>query len=114
VEFIREIAPPGVTVEVIEEHHSAAPVLVPRDGPGIRAADAALAEAFGVRPVFIREGGSIPVVNTFRDELGASSVLIGLGLPDDNAHSPNEKFSLEDFRRGMVTMAAFLDEMAKG
>jgi acetylornithine deacetylase/succinyl-diaminopimelate desuccinylase-like protein len=109
IAYLEEIAPPGVRVEVMT-HHSAAPVLVRRDGPGVLAAETALREAFGVRPVFIREGGSIPVVVTFREEIGAPSVLMGLGLPDDNAHSPNEKFSVEDFRRGMVAMAAFLRE----
>jgi acetylornithine deacetylase/succinyl-diaminopimelate desuccinylase-like protein len=110
-EFIREIAPPGVSIEIID-HHSAAPVLIARDGRGLREAEESLAEAFGARPVLIREGGSIPVVNTFKEELGAGSVLMGLGLPDDNAHSPNEKFSIADFRRGMVAMAGFLARMS--
>ncbi len=109
-EFIREITPPGVTVE-IKRYHSAPPVLVSRESPGVRAAAAALASAFGKEPVFIREGGSIPIVNTFKDELGADSILIGLGLPDDNAHGPNEKFSVADFYRGMATMAEFLEEL---
>ena len=65
------------------------------------------------RPVLVREGGSIPVVNTFKEELGIDSVLIGLGLPDDGAHGPNEKFSLADFQRGVLTMAALIDEVSK-
>ena len=54
--------------------------------------------------------GSIPVVNTFQEALGVESLLLGLGLPDDNTHSPNERFRLKDFYRGIVTMGAFLDE----
>ena len=73
----------------------------------------AYARGFGREPVFIREGGSIPVVNTFQEELGAQSLLMGLGLPDDDAHAPNEKFRIEDFYRGMVTMAAFLEEFGR-
>jgi len=111
-EFIREITPPGVKVEVLR-HHGASPVLVPRGGPAVRAAAAAMARVFGREPVFIREGGSIPVVNTFKNELGVDSVLIGLGLPDDNAHSPNEKFSIPDFYRGMAVMVEFLAELGK-
>jgi acetylornithine deacetylase/succinyl-diaminopimelate desuccinylase-like protein len=109
-EFIRQIAPREVSIEILR-HHGASPVLVQREGPAVRAAEAALAAAFGRQPVFMREGGSIPVVNTFKDELGAESVLVGLGLPDDNAHSPNEKFALPDFYRGMVVMAEFLEEL---
>ncbi len=109
-DFIREIAPEGVTVELID-HHGAEPVLVSRDGPAVKAAVAAMGRAFGCEPVFLREGGSIPVVNTFKKELGAESVLIGLGLPDDNAHSPNEKFCVDDFYRGMAVMAEFLEEL---
>jgi len=109
-EFIREITPPGVTIEIIR-YHSARPVLVPRDNPAVGAAAAAMGRAFGKEPVFIREGGSIPIVNTFKDELGADSILMGLGLPDDNAHGPNEKFCVADFYRGMAAMAEFLDEL---
>jgi acetylornithine deacetylase/succinyl-diaminopimelate desuccinylase-like protein len=111
-QFLREIVPPGVTIEILS-HHGASPVLVSRDGPAVRAAAAALASAFGREAVFIREGGSIPVVSDFKEELGAESVLIGLGLPDDNAHSPNEKFCLRDFYRGMLVMAEFLEELGR-
>jgi acetylornithine deacetylase/succinyl-diaminopimelate desuccinylase-like protein len=111
-QFLREIVPPGVTLDFLS-HPGASPVLVSRDGPAVRAAAAALTTAFGREPVFIREGGSIPVVSDFKEELGAESVLIGLGLPDDNAHSPNEKFCLRDFYRGMVVMAEFLEGLGR-
>ncbi len=109
-DYMREIAPEGVTLEFID-HHGAEPVLVSREGPAVKAAVAAMARAFGREPVFMREGGSIPVVVDFKKELGAESVLIGLGLPDDNLHSPNEKFCVDDFYRGMAVMAEFLEEL---
>jgi len=62
--------------------------------------------------VFAREGGSIPVVATFKQVLGADSILMGLGLGDDNAHAPNEKFSLDSFQKGIETTAYLLEEVA--
>ncbi len=111
-DFIREVLPPGVVAEVIR-YHSARAVLIPRESPVLGAARTAMARGFGTEPVLIREGGSIPIVTTFKQELGADSALIGLGLPDDNLHSPNEKFSIPDFYRGMVVMAEFLEEFGK-
>ena len=67
----------------------------------------ALEKAFGCQPILTREGGSIPIVNQFKKILGADSLLLGLGLPDDNAHSPNEKFNLDCFEKGQM-MSAFL------
>jgi acetylornithine deacetylase/succinyl-diaminopimelate desuccinylase-like protein len=110
--FLREIAPAGVTLE-LRKHHGARPVLVPREGRTVQAAARAIERGFGRAPVFVREGGSIPVVNTFQAKLGVQSLLIGLGLPDDNPHSPNERFRIEDYYRGMVTAAAFLEELGK-
>jgi acetylornithine deacetylase/succinyl-diaminopimelate desuccinylase-like protein len=112
-EFLLELAPPTVTVEIVV-HHGAKPVLVPRGGKAVEAAVRAYRVGFGREPVFIREGGSIPVVNTFQEELGVHSLLMGLGLPDDGAHAPNERFRVEDYHRGSITMAAFLEEMGKG
>jgi succinyl-diaminopimelate desuccinylase len=64
------------------------------------AAAEALERGFGRKPVFIREGGSIPIVTAFKEQLGIDTLLLGWGLDDDNTHSPNEKFSLSDFHRG--------------
>ncbi len=111
-DFLREIAPPTVEIEILS-HHGAKPVLVPRSGKGVQAAVKAYERGFGKSPVFIREGGSIPVVNTFQAELEAQSLLLGLGLPDDDAHAPNEKFRIEDFYRGMVMMAALIEELGR-
>ena len=66
-----------------------------------------IAEAFNREPVLLREGGSIPIVNEFKKVLGADTLLLGLGLPEDNAHSPNEKFDLDCFKDGQ-RMSAFL------
>ena len=66
-----------------------------------------MAKAFGTKPILMREGGSIPIVNEFKKVLGADTLLLGLGLPDDTAHSPNEKFNLDCFANGQ-RMSAFL------
>jgi succinyl-diaminopimelate desuccinylase len=78
---------------------------------------AAAAEAvelgFGRAPVFIREGGSIPVVSTFREQLGVDTLLLGWGLNDDNTHSPNEKFNLADFQRGIKASAHLWQQLSQ-
>ncbi len=109
--YVMENAPEGVTVEV-ENLHNAAPVLVPRDSDMVQAGMRALEQGFGARPVFIREGGSIPIVGTFQDCLKSPVLLLGYGLATDNIHSPNEKFHLENFRRGARTSAALMREAA--
>ena len=73
----------------------------------------ALKQAFGAEPILIREGGSIPIVNEFKKILGADSLLLGLGLPDDNAHSPNEKFHLDCFEKGQRMSAFLWPELAR-
>lgn len=110
-EHLHKICPPTVKLDV-RPLHGAMPVLVPSDSPFLAAGKRALAKGFGAEPVFIREGGSIPVVATFKELLGIDTILMGLGLHDDNAHSPNEKFNLEDYQRGIETVAYLLDEIA--
>ena len=83
------------------------------NGREMQAAAKALERAFGHRPVFVRDGGSIPVVTTFKQVLGIPSVLMGLGLPDDNLHSPNEKLYLPNFYRGILASIHFMDELAR-
>ncbi|MEJ5287150.1 MAG: Dipeptidase [Candidatus Kapaibacterium sp.] len=104
--YIREIAPPTVDIE-IKPLHGGNPVMTPIDTIWMRKAKEALRIAFGVEPVFIREGGSIPVCETFQRVLGASPVLIGFGLPTDNIHSPNENFSLDNFFGGINAIANY-------
>jgi acetylornithine deacetylase/succinyl-diaminopimelate desuccinylase-like protein len=109
---VRRLAPPAVRVDVRLLHHGR-PALLPRDIPQMRAAVRAYEQGFGRAPVFTREGGSIPVVSTFLETLGLPSILMGFGLPDDNLHSPNEKFELSNFYRGITTAIHFLDEVAR-
>lgn len=106
---VAEACPRGVTAEV-RILHSAAPSLVDPDNRFIRAAAEALTETFGRETVFIRSGGSIPIVGLFQQHLGIPSVLMGFGLPDDNLHAPNEKFHLPNLWRGIEAVARFLEK----
>ncbi|MDA3843585.1 MAG: dipeptidase [Candidatus Kapabacteria bacterium] len=109
---LKSIAPPTVTIE-FTNLHGGTPVLVERESKPVDAAMTALEKAFGKKPVFMREGGSIPVVDQFRVVLNVPSVLMGFGLPSDNIHSPNENYSVENYYGGIKTSALFLDEMSK-
>jgi acetylornithine deacetylase/succinyl-diaminopimelate desuccinylase-like protein len=84
----------------VKAGHGAEPYLVSPTSPQAQAAMRALKSAFGHEPVLLREGGSIPIVNDFRKQLGVDTLLLGMALPDDNAHSPNEKFDLDCFAKG--------------
>jgi succinyl-diaminopimelate desuccinylase len=108
---LTELLPPGINMELVE-HHGAPGVVMPLDSPYLQAAAAAVEAGFGRRPVFIREGGSIPIVNTFAELLKADVLLLGWGQNDDNPHSPNEKFSLDDYHRGIRASAALWQELA--
>lgn len=111
-EFVERNTPAGVRVQ-ITELNGAEPVLVDRKLPQVQAAVRAIETGFGKPPVFIREGGSIPVVNMLKRLLGMEAILLlGWGTPEDGAHSPNERFSLEDFHRGTRASAALLYELA--
>ncbi len=110
--FFEERLPPGIQMELID-YHGAPGVVVPLDSPYISAASAAIESAFDRPPVFIREGGSIPIVNTFTAELGADVLLLGWGQNDDNTHSPNEKFSLDSYHRGTLASANLWEQIAK-
>lgn len=110
--YLKNIQPRGLDVRVTDLH-GAAPMLVSRDQPALRAAEKAINAGFGTHPVYIREGGSIPIVNHFKEILGFESILLlGWGSPDDGAHSPNERFLLDDFHKGIRSAAALLYELA--
>jgi acetylornithine deacetylase/succinyl-diaminopimelate desuccinylase-like protein len=109
---LARLCPPTVRLEV-KAGHGGDPYLVSPDSPLARAALRALRQAFRCEPVLLREGGSIPIVNDFKRILGAESLLLGLGLPDDNPHSPNEKFSLDCFAGGMEMSVRLWQELAK-
>ncbi len=110
---VREVAGPGVTVETTLLH-SARAVLADRSSATVRAARRALSRVWGVPTVFNRSGGSIPIVISFREILGLDAVLAGLGLEDDRLHSPNEKFAIDNFFKGIRTSAYLFEELARG
>ena len=104
--YLKKICPKNVRME-IEPGHGGVPYIMQPTSPEVGAARVALKKAFKADPVLLREGGSIPIVTDFKRILGVDTLLIGLALPEDNAHSPNERFSLECFEKGM-NMAAYL------
>jgi acetylornithine deacetylase/succinyl-diaminopimelate desuccinylase-like protein len=110
--YVEKIAPAGVDVEV-RLIHSGDPCLIPVDNPYIQAATRALRAVWGKDTVFIRSGGSIPIVGDFSRHLGLPCVMMGFGLPDDNLHAPNEKFNLRNFELGIVSLIRFLEEAAR-
>jgi len=110
--MLSELCPPGIEMELIDFHGSPG-VLIPLDSPYIAAAARAIEHAFGCWPVFTREGGSIPIVTAFHATLEADVLLLGWGQDDDNAHSPNEKFSLADFHRGIKASARLWKELSE-
>ncbi len=109
--FLKRHCPPTVRLEIRDAHGSEAYHVSPQS-PDAQAALRALREAFQAEPVLLREGGSIPIVNQFRKILGLDTLLVGLALPDDNAHSPNEKFDLNVFARGQRMSALLWRELA--
>jgi acetylornithine deacetylase/succinyl-diaminopimelate desuccinylase-like protein len=111
-EALRTATPPGVTCEVIVRH-GGNPVVTPADHPAVRAASRAMAAVFRKEPVIVREGGSIPPAEVFQRMLGIESVLVGVGLPDDCIHAPNEKFDLDHYAMGIRVLARLWDEMAE-
>jgi acetylornithine deacetylase/succinyl-diaminopimelate desuccinylase-like protein len=110
--YVERIAPPGVDVEV-RLIHAGDPCLIPVDNLYIQAATRALREVWGRETVFIRSGGSIPIVGDFARHLGLPSVMMGFGLPDDNIHAPNEKFCLKNFELGIESLIRFLEEAGR-
>lgn len=110
--YIMKITPKTVKVSAKGLHHGK-PAITPIDSPWIKAAFNVLKKGFGKEPVFIREGGSIPVVVSFKELLNLDTVLLGFGLTDENIHSPDEHFDLENFYRGIITTSIFYEEVGK-
>jgi|ERR1039458_4855713 acetylornithine deacetylase/succinyl-diaminopimelate desuccinylase-like protein len=110
--YVETIAPAGVDVTV-RLIHSGEPSLIPVDNPYIQAATQALHEVWGKDTVFIRSGGSIPIVGDFARHLSLPSVMMGFGLPDDNLHAPNEKFNLKNFELGIESIIRFMEEAGR-
>jgi acetylornithine deacetylase/succinyl-diaminopimelate desuccinylase-like protein len=109
-DFLQWNAPTGIQIEL--RVLSAAPaVMVNPDHPAIQTAARVFSQMLGKPTVFTRSGGSIPVVGDFATHLGIPSVLMGFGLPDDGLHSPNEKYRLENYYKGIMTIAQFFEEL---
>ncbi|HEY8551684.1 MAG TPA: dipeptidase [Vicinamibacterales bacterium] len=111
--WVQKTAPKTVEVKVTRMH-GGKPWMTSFDNKYVQAAARAIEKGFGQRPVFNREGGSIPVVSTFQEVLGLPTVLFGIGLPDENAHAPNEKLDLSNFHNGIIASAYFYDELRQG
>ena len=105
--YVEQIKPAGVRVEV-RLIHSGDPIVVSTDNSFVRAATGAMHEVWGAETVFVRGGGSIPIVGDLVRELKIPTVMMGFGLPDDNLHAPNEKFHLANFHRGIASIIGFL------
>jgi acetylornithine deacetylase/succinyl-diaminopimelate desuccinylase-like protein len=110
-EYVRKITPKTAELK-ITRMHGGKPWMTAYDNPFVQAAGRAIERGFGQKPVFTREGGSIPVVSTFQEELGLPSVLFGVGLPDENAHAPNEKLDVANFHGGIIASAILYEEIA--
>jgi acetylornithine deacetylase/succinyl-diaminopimelate desuccinylase-like protein len=109
--WINKVAPKTVEVK-LTRMHGGKPWMTQYDNRFVQAAARAIEKGFGARPVLNREGGSIPVVSTFQEELGLPCVLFGVGLPDENAHAPNEKLDLSNFHNGVIASAHLYEELA--
>lgn len=106
IAYFEEVAPAGVTVKV-QEHHGGEPYMTPIDSQAYKAAAKAIETTFGKEPIPVRGGGSIPICALFEKELGIKIVFLGFGLDSDNLHSPNEKFNIDNFYKGIETIPFF-------
>jgi acetylornithine deacetylase/succinyl-diaminopimelate desuccinylase-like protein len=111
-EFLQPLLPPGIQMKLID-HHGGPGMVIPLESDYLQAAVDAIETGFGRRPVFMREGGSIPIVSAFVDKLHAEVLLLGWGQNDDNLHAPNEKFNLADFHRGIRASTALWNCLAR-
>ncbi len=110
--YIKNLASKSIKVDVKLLHHGL-PVVIPLSNNVIRTASKAVSKAFEAKTVFTREGGSIPIVVEFKNQLKVPVVLMGLGLDTDNIHSPNEHFYIENFQKGILSSVYFIDEFSK-
>src|SRR5690242_15691672 len=111
--YFRKIAPPSVTVKAFE-HHGGEPYMTPIDSKGYKAASKALETTFGKTPIPVRGGGSIPICSILEKELGIKIIFMGFGLDNDNLHSPNEKYNIENYYKGIETIPYFHKFFAEG
>ena len=112
INHLKKIAPPTVAVKA-EPHHGGEPYMTPIDSKAYKAAAAAIKDTFGKDPIPVRGGGSIPICSLFEQELGVKIVFMGFGLDSDNLHSPNEKFNLDNYYKGIETIPYFHKHFAE-
>jgi acetylornithine deacetylase/succinyl-diaminopimelate desuccinylase-like protein len=110
--YVKKLTPKGIET-TIKVHSKGPAAVVGTDNPYIKAATEALHDTFKKETVFIRSGGSIPIVTDFQDVLKIPSVMMGFGLPDDNLHAPNEKFHIPNFHRGIETICRFFEKLGE-
>jgi acetylornithine deacetylase/succinyl-diaminopimelate desuccinylase-like protein len=111
--YVESLQPTGIELGV-RLIHSGEPIVIQTDNPYIQAATHAMHQVFGKETVFIRSGGSIPIVGDFARHLKIPAVMMGFGLPDDNLHAPNEKFHIANFYRGIESIILFFEELGRG
>jgi acetylornithine deacetylase/succinyl-diaminopimelate desuccinylase-like protein len=104
--YFKSIAPPCVTIKAFE-HHGGEPYMTPIDSKGYEAAVKAVKKTFGKKPIPVRGGGSIPICSILEKELGVKIIFMGFGLDNDNLHSPNEKYNIENYYKGIETIPYF-------
>lgn len=110
--YVKSLTPAGITLDV-RLIHSGEAIVIGTNNPYIQAATLSLKQVWGKDAVFVRSGGSIPIVGDFERHLQIPSVMMGFGLPDDNLHAPNEKFHIANFHRGIESVISFFEELAK-
>src|SRR5947209_20449869 len=108
--YVKKVTPKGIETN-IKVFSKGEACVIPTNNHFVKAATEALREVFNKDTVFIRSGGSIPIVTDFHDVLKIPSVMMGFGLPDDNLHAPNEKFHIPNFYRGIVTICTFFEKV---
>ncbi|MEO6838319.1 MAG: M20/M25/M40 family metallo-hydrolase, partial [Ginsengibacter sp.] len=106
INYFKSIAPPSVTVKAFE-HHGGEPYITPIDSIGYKAAEKAIEATFRKTPVPIHGGGSIPICTILEKELNVKIIFMGFGLDSDNLHSPNEKYGIKNFNKGIETIPYF-------
>ena len=112
INHLKKITPANVTLKATL-HHGGEPYMTPVDSKAYKAAAAAIKDTFGKDPIPVRGGGSIPICSLFEQELGIKIVFMGFGLDSDNLHSPNEKFNLENYYKGIETIPHFHKHFAE-
>ena len=110
--FVESLRPAGIEISV-KLIHSGDPIVIGTENPYVKAAETAMRKVFHKDTVFIRSGGSIPIVGDIERHLKIPSVMMGFGLPDDNLHAPNEKFHIQNFYRGIESIIHFMEEAGK-